>query len=49
MSARSVPNDQPTSQRFGNGGSSANSAASMAAATSYLSPTALSNAPSLVP
>ena len=30
-------------------GSSSNSAYSMAAATSYLSPTALSNSPSLVP
>ncbi len=46
FSARSVPNDQPTSQMLG---SSANSAYSMAAATSYRSPTAPSKAPSLVP
>src|SRR5680860_322704 len=46
ISARSVPKDQPTSQMFGR---SSNSAYSMAAATSYFSPTALSNAPPLVP
>ena len=41
-----MPNDQPTSQTSGR---SWNSAYSIAAATSYRSPTALSNAPSLVP
>ena len=46
MSARSVPKDQPTSQMFGR---SWNSAYSSAAATSYFSPTALSNSPSLRP
>ena len=46
MRARSVPKDQPTSHRDGR---SAYSACSIAAATSYRSPTALSNVPSLVP
>ena len=41
-----MPKDQPTSQTFGR---SWNSAYSMAAATSYCSPTALSKEPSLVP
>ena len=49
ISARSVPNDQPSSHRFASGGSSWNSANSIAAATSNRSPTPSSNAPSLVP
>jgi len=44
--ARSVPNDQPTSHGRG---SPRNSASSMAAATSYFSPSPPSNVPSLVP
>ena len=47
--ARSVPNDHPTSQRFGSSGASWNSAYSIAAATSNRSASALSNVPSDVP
>ena len=46
MSTSSVPNDQPTSQRFGRSWNSANS---IAACTSNRSATPPSNAPPLVP